>query len=121
MRKFIWWGVGIAIGLWSAFAFVAYSVVDFFGSSAAGIGGVPGFTPDPYSFGWFAEAARGLGVSVIFTVWLVGALGLLAGALIGHSLSRPRRDSLPDRRSWGSSIPSTPPGPPARDGRTSRP
>ncbi|MGL4288481.1 MAG: hypothetical protein ACRCVA_19180 [Phreatobacter sp.] len=109
MRKFIWWGSGIAVALWSIVAFVAYSLIDLFGSSAAGWSNVPGFTPDPYSFGWFADALHSLGLSVVLLVWLVGALGILAGAGIGHAVSGRRRDSLPERRSWGSSIPSGPP------------
>jgi hypothetical protein len=111
MRKFIWWGTAIAVGAWSVFSFLVYSVIDFFGSGAAGMSNVPGFTPDPYSFGWFAEAARSLGLSMVFTVWLVGTLGILLGAFIGHSLTGRRRESLPERRSWGSSIPSSQPGP----------
>ncbi|MBN8939426.1 MAG: hypothetical protein J0H01_08050 [Rhizobiales bacterium] len=114
MRKFIWWGTGIAVALWSIVAFVAYSLVDLFGSSAAGLSTVPGFTPDSYSVGWFADALHNLGLSVVFLVWLVGALGLLAGAGIGHALTGGRRDTLPERRSWGSSIPS---GPPSAAGR----
>lgn len=117
MRKFIWWGTGIAVALWSIVAFVAYSLIDLFGSSAAGLSNVPGFTPDSYSVGWFADALHSLGLSVVFLVWLVGTLGLLAGAGIGHALSGGRRDRLPERRSWGSSIPS---GPPATAGRQER-
>ncbi|MCZ0735784.1 hypothetical protein [Phreatobacter sp. AB_2022a] len=121
MRKFIWWGTGIAVALWSIVAYVAYALVDLFGSSAAGYGSVPGFTPDTYSFGWFAEALHSLGLSVVLLVWLVGTLGILAGAGIGHAMTRRRQDSLPGRRSWGSTIPSGPPGRPGwRDPRAQR-
>ena len=112
MRKFIWWGTGVAIALWSIVAYVAYALVDLFGSSAASYGSVPGFTPDTYSFGWFAEALHSLGLSAVFLVWLVGTLGILAGACIGHAMTGRRRAELPGRQSWGSTIPSGPAGRP---------
>jgi hypothetical protein len=107
MRKIVWRTALVGMGFWSIFAWIAYSLVDVFGTGASTVGTVPGFPPEPFSFAWIAAKFHGLGLSAVFVGWAIGIGMILAVTLLIQRLfGLSPRDTLPGRRSWGSSIPS---------------
>jgi hypothetical protein len=108
MRKALRWATLLGLVAWTAFACIAYGVVNIFGSSAASVGAVPGFAPEPYTFAWIASQLHGAGLSAVFVIWLIGT-GWIAGlSLVAHLVMRKLNPALPRQQSWGSSIPSGP-------------
>ena len=107
MRKFVWSAALIGMVFWSIFAWIAYTVIDVFGSGASSVGTVPGFPPEPFTFAWIAAKLHGLGLSAVFGGWLIGIVVIFAGVSLTQRFFGPRpRDRISGRRSWGSSIPS---------------
>ncbi len=124
MNRLIWIGAAIAMAGWSLMAFIVHGLVDVFGSAAAGVGAVPGFAPDPLSWGWFAATLRATGLSAIWGGWAIGiaiiaALAYAASRLTGRRKNRERDRFQPKARSWGSAIPSGAP-PEGRRGKGGR-
>lgn len=111
MNKLIWTGAIIGMAAWSLVAFVAHGLVDVFGSAAAGVGSVPGFAPDPFSWSWLAAIARSTGLTAIWGGWAIGmaiiaALAYAASRIVGRRNRRKAERFAPSARSWGSAIPS---------------
>ena len=107
MRKIVWRAALVGMAFWSVFAWIAYSLVDIFGSGAASVGTVPGFPAEPFTFAWIAAKLHGLGLSAVFTGWLIGIAVILGIASLVQRLFGLRPpERLPGRQSWGSSIPS---------------
>jgi hypothetical protein len=96
--------VGVAV--WSVVAFVTYSVVDMVGSGASAYGTVPGFPAEPFTFAWIAAKLHTAGLSAVAAGWLVGALLILCGAALFQRFFGGGTRAVPQRRSYGSSIPS---------------
>lgn len=108
MRKALRWATVLGLVGWTLIAWIAYAVVDVFGSGAASVGAVPGFAPEPYTFAWIASQLRGAGLSAVFAVWLIGAAWIAGLSLVAHLIMRKLNPALPRQQSWGSSIASGP-------------
>lgn len=119
--RYVWWGAFAGAAVWSFVALMSYLVFDTIGTGVVSYGSVPGFTPEPFSFSWFATGAHSLGIGAITLGWLFGLAVIFGATAIIHRIfGRRAARALPGRSSWGSSIPSAAPGAsptPLRDGR----
>lgn len=107
MSRIVWRAAWVGIAVWSVVAWIAYQVVDLFGTGASSVGTVPGFPAEPFTFAWIAARVHSLGLSAVFAGWLVGVAAILGiASLTRRVFGPPPRPSIPQRQSWGSSIPS---------------
>lgn len=105
MRKALRWATVVGLVGWSLLAWIAYGVVDFAGTGAASLDTVPGFRPEPGSFGALVGLLHGAGLSAVFVAWLVGTAMILGLSFLGHLIVSKVSPALPRRESFGSSIP----------------
>ncbi len=106
MARIVWRFALVGVAIWSVVAFLTYSVIDLVGSGASAYGTVPGFPAEPFTFAWIAAKLHAVGVSAVAFGWLVGASVILGGAALFQRFFGGGQRRLPERRSYGSSIPS---------------
>ncbi len=106
MSRIVWRIALVGVAIWSVVAFLTYSVVDLVGSGASTYGTVPGFPAEPFTFSWIAAKLHTVGLSAVAFGWLVGAAVILGSAALFQRFFGGSARAIPERRSYGSSIPS---------------